>query len=243
MSLARRIAEQFVAPADGHAAHDRRTGAGGRERRADAGTPAGGPPVRAGAVASPRMHASVALLAPAGDAPALAAALALALARRERAAGAVVCVWSPASARALWRAPALPAAARLARTLAARGHAARGSGRLVVVELAASCEEAAAEALRVTAAAGAAGAAPTVIALAGPRAAAFDALLESQDLVVVAVAPGADPALARLAVAGLRRAVACEVPPPHPGRALAAAGVALLPAARRAVTVPVEALP
>jgi hypothetical protein len=240
MSTVRRIVEHFVAPAARGATPDRPTGAGGRERRADAGAPPGGPPERAGAVAPPRMPASVALLAPAGDAPALAAALALALARRERAAGAVVCVWSPAPARALWRAPALPAAARLARALAARGHAARGSGRLVVVQLAAGCEEAAAEALRVTAAAGAA---PTVIALAGPRAAAFGALLESQDLVVAAVAPGAEPALARLAVAGLPRAVACEVPPAHPGRALAAAGVALLPAARRALAAPVEALP
>jgi hypothetical protein len=186
------------------------------------------------------MPASVALLAPAGDAPGVAAALALALARRERAASAVICVWSPGGARVPWHAPALPAAARLARALAGRGHAARGAGRLVVVQLAVGCEEAASEALRVTAAAGAA---PAVIALAGPRAAAFDALLESQDLVVVAVAPGADPALARLAVAGLRRAVACEVPPAHPGRALAAAGVALLPAVRRALAVPVEALP
>jgi hypothetical protein len=239
MSLARRIAEHFVAPADGRATADGLTCADGRGRRADITTPAGGPPPRACAVAPPRTPASVALLAPAGDAPALAAGLALALARRERAATAVACVWSAAPARALWHAPALPAATRLARALAARGHAARGSGRLVLVRLAAGCEEAAAEALRVTAAAGAA---PTVLALAGPRVAAFDALLDAQDLVVVAVAPGAAPALARLAVAGLQRAVACEVPPAHPGRSLAAAGVALLPSARRALAVPVEAL-
>jgi len=238
MSLARRITEHFVAPADGRAPQDGLPRDKGRGRRADTITP-GGPPTRACAVTPPRTPASVALLAPAGDAPALAAGLALALARRERAATAVVCVWSLAPARALWRAPALPAAARLVRALAARGHAASGSGRLVVVRLSARCEDAAAEVLRVTAAAGAA---PTVLALAGPRAAAFDALLQAQDLVVIAVAPGADPALARLAVAGLERAVTCEVPPAHPGRSLAAAGVALLPSARRALAVPVEAL-
>ena len=109
----------------------------------------------------------------------------------------------------------------------------------MIVSLAARCEEAAAEAQRVIAAAGAA---PTVLALAGPRAAAFDDLLASQDLVVVAVAPGSDPALALLAVAGLERGVACEVPPAHPGRSLAAAGVLLLPSARRALSAPVEAL-
>ncbi len=88
----------------------------------------------------------------------------------------------------------------------------------------------------------AAGAAPTVLALAGPRAAAFDVLLDDQDLVVVAVAAGSDPALAQLAVAGLQRSVVCEVPPAHPGRSLAAAGVALLPSARRLLAAPVEAL-
>ena len=46
------------------------------------------------------------------------------------------------------------------------------------------------------------GAAPIVLALARPRAAAFDGLLDEQDLDVVAVAPGAHPALARLAVGG-----------------------------------------
>jgi hypothetical protein len=181
----------------------------------------------------------LALLAPPADAPALAAGLGLALARRERAPVAVVCVWSAGTSRPSWRAPALPAAARLAAALAARGHGARASGRLVVVRLAAGCEDAATEALRVTAAAGAA---PTVIALAGPRDAAFDAVLAQQDLVVLAAPAGSDPALARLAAAGLRRSVACEVPGPHPGRWLAAAGVALLPAARRALALPVEAL-
>lgn len=251
MSLARRVAEHFVAPADGPAAQDRVRGADGRaacdplpgadrhRSRADPVTSAGGPPTRACAVSPPRTPACVALLAPSADAPALASGLALVLAGRQRAPAAVVYLWSPAPARPLWRAPAVPAAARLARALAARGHAAHASGRLVVVRLAAQCDEAGAEAPLVMAAAGRA---PAVLALAGPRAAAFDALLDAQDLVVVAVPAGANPALARLALAGLERAVACEVPPAHPGRSLAAAGVALLPAARRALAVPVEAL-
>ncbi|MFP5361389.1 MAG: hypothetical protein ACLGI5_01515 [Thermoleophilia bacterium] len=227
-----------MSPADGCATREGLTSADGRRRRADT-APAGVPPTRACAVTPPRTPACVALLAPAGEAPALASALALALARRDGARTAVVCLWAPAPVRPLWREPALPAAARLAAALAGRGHRARASGRLALVRLEARCEQAAAEALRVAAAAGSA---PTVLALAGPRAAAFDAVLSAQDLVVVAVAPRSDPALARLALAGLERAVACEVPPPHVGRWLAAAGVALPPSARRALAAPVEAL-
>ena len=227
MSVARRIVEHFVSPADG------------RAMRADAAGPVGVPRTRACAVPPPRTPPVVAVLAPPADAPALGAVLGLALARRERTRVAVVCVWSPAPTRALWRAPALPAAIHLAAALAARGHDARGSGRLVVVRLAAQCEEAAAEVLRASAAAGSA---PVVLALAGPRAAAFDAVLAAQDLVVVALPPEADPALARLAVAGLERGVTCEIPPGHPARSLAAAGLALLPSARRALVAPVAAL-
>lgn len=234
MSLGRRLAEHFVAPAG-----EEPPRADERGRRADT-TAAGAPPTRARAVPPPRTPASVALLAAEGDAPALAAGLALALARRDRAPAAVVCLWvGGGSARPTWRAPALPAAARLASALAGRGHAARASGRLVTVRLAAAADRAATEALRVMAATGAA---PAVLALAGPRAAAFDALLDEQDLVVVAVAAGSDPALARIAVAGLQRGVACEVPPAHPGRSLAAAGIALLPSVRGALAAPVEAL-
>jgi hypothetical protein len=226
MSVARRIVQHFVSPADG------------RATRADA-RPVGVPPTRACAVPPPRTPSVVAVLAPPADAPALGAVLGLALARRERAPVAVVCIWSPAPTRALWRAPALPAAVRLAAALTARGHDARGSGRLVVVRLAAPCEEAAAEVLRASAAAGSA---PVVLALAGPRAAAFDAVLAAQDLVVVALPPESDPALARLAVAGLERGLTCEIPAGHPARSLAAAGLALLPSARRAFAAPVAAL-
>jgi hypothetical protein len=84
-----------------------------------------------------------------------------------------------------------------------------------------------------------------VLALGGPRAAAFDALLAEQDLVVVGARSGADPVVTRLAVAGLAgaaRACACEVPAARPARSLAAAGVALLPSARRALAGPVAEL-
>ena len=238
MSLARRVAEHFVLPADADPAHARGGRGPRRRRRADA-SPAGAPPTRACAVAPPRAPASLAVLAPAADAAALGAALALALARRERAPAALVCLWAPAGQRPSWRAPALPAAARVTRMLCARGHDARATGRLAVVRLAVPCEQAAAEAVRASAAAGSA---PTVLALAGQRAAAFEELLAQHDLVVVAIAPGADPALARLAVAGLERATTCEVPPAHPARSLATAGVALLPSARRALAAPVAVL-
>ena len=226
MTLARRIADHFVAPAQERPAlQDAEPRALPRSDRGLAATTRRPPP-------------AVAVLAPPADAPALAAALGLALARAYRTPIAVLCVWSAQPVRA-WRAPPLPAAARMAATLTGRGHDATAAGRLVAVRLAAAPDEAAAQALRVGAAAGVA---PVLFALAGPRAAAFDELLVLQDLVVVAVAPGADPALARLATAGLERTVTCDVPPAEPGRILAAAGLALLPSMRRAVAAPVAAL-
>jgi hypothetical protein len=85
-----------------------------------------------------------------------------------------------------------------------------------------------------------------VLAVGGPRHACFDALLGEQDLVVVATRAGADPVLARVAVDGLERcavpACACETPADAPARALAAAGIGLLPSARRALAPPVAAV-
>jgi hypothetical protein len=225
MSAARRLAEHFVIPA----------GQAGAPATVDFVTP-GEAPERVCAAPALRTPAGVAVLAAAPDAPALAAALGLALARVYRAPVVAVCVWGAARLpRAPWRAPALPAARRLAVALAARGHDARAAGRLAVVWLDGSDEEAALTARRVLAAAGAA---PTVLALGGPRTAAFDDLLAEQDLVVVGTRSGADPVLTRLAVAGLGgggRACACEVPATPPARALASAGVTLLPSARRAL--------
>lgn len=230
MTVGRRIAELFVAPAG-----ERRDHRGDRPRTlAGSGAGPGSRPATAGRRPPP----AVAVLASPADAPALAAALGLALARAHRSPVALLCLWSPHPTRG-WRAPALPAAARMAATLTARGHDASAAGRLVLARLCASPDEAAWQALRVGAAAGAA---PVILALAGPRARAFDELLALQDLVVVGMAAGADPALARLATAGLERAVTCIVPPADPGRILAAAGLALLPSTRRAVAAPVAAV-
>lgn len=229
MSVARRVLEHFVIPAG-----DLPPGAGqALVTREEASAPARAHP------APP----AVAVLAAAPDAPALGAALGLALARRRRAPVVAVCVWTAGrAALPVWRAPALPAARRLAAGLAARGYDARPAGRLAVVRLAGSDEDAAVAARRALAAAGAA---PAVLALGGPRAAAFDALLAEQDLVVVGTRRGADPVLTRLALAGLAgavRACACEVPAANPARSFAAAGVALLPSARRALAGPVAEL-
>jgi hypothetical protein len=230
MSIARRVAEHFLVPVDA-----------ARSLREDFATP-GEAPEPACAEWLPRTPPGVAVLAAASDAPALGAALGLALALARGAPVAAVCVWTPGVMRPARTAPALPAARRLAASLAARGHDARAAGRLAVVSLAGGGEAAAAEARRALAAAGSA---PAVLALGGPRDAAFDALLADQDLVVVATAGGADAVLARLVVAGLqetRRACVCELPAAHAARTLAAAGIGLLPSARRALAVAVAEL-
>lgn len=258
MSLRRSIVEHFVLPPAGRqpAAHEgaRRRG---RARRGAGAPPAGSPDTdpqqlgraedaRAAATAQ-RGHAdppAVGLLCPSADAPSFGAALGLALAARHRAPVVAVCLWTGETpAGAAWRAPAHPAARRLVANLVGRGHDARAAGRLVIVRLPADPAEAVAQARRASAAAGAT---PVVLTLGGPRLAAFDELLAEQDLVVVATAIGTDPALARLALAGVqsaaRRACLCEVPPARAQRSLAAAGLTLLPSTRRALAVPVEAL-
>jgi hypothetical protein len=178
----------------------------------------------------PFAPARVAVLCRPADA--LAVGGALALAARRGGGPAVVCAWSAGTPGP--SAPALPAGLRLAERLAARGHAARATGRLVVVALG---EDAGAEATRVGAACPEV---PVVCALAGPRDAALDGLLLAQERVLVAVAPADPPALAEVALGGLAalgaRAEALSVPAgAGPARALAAAGVALLPPLRAAV--------
>jgi len=236
MSLRRLVCEHFVAPAD-------ESGLGPCESFVSPGEDPDG----ACAVSVPRTPPGVGLLCGPADAPALGAALGLALARRHRAAAVAVCVWTGGGPlRVHWRAPALPSARRLVSGLAARGHDAVGAGRLVTVRLPAACDEAATEARRAAAVAASAGRAPTVLALGGPRVSAFDALLAEQDLVVVATRSGAAPVLARLAVQGLAAeavcACACEVPGAAPARALAEAGLLLLPSARRALAGPIGAM-
>jgi hypothetical protein len=232
MSLLRTVLEHFVVPPD-----NSRSAAHGDFVVHDEGSD------RACAEPAPRTPPGVAVLSAAVDAQTLGCALGLALASRRKAPVVAVCVWTgDLPAGSTWRAPALPAARRLAAVLRSREHDARAAGRLAVIRLPAAPDEAVAQARR---AAAAAGAAPTVLALGGPRVAVFDALLAEQDLVVVATSTDADPALARLAVSGLARtarACVCEVPPAHSARTLAAAGLTLLPSARRALAEPVDAL-
>jgi hypothetical protein len=201
-------------------------------------------PDRACAVTGPRTPPGVALLCGAGDASVLGAALGLLLAREQRCAVVAVCLWTGGQAsRPAWRAPAHPAARRMAGALRSRGQDARCAGRLVIVRLPDDADEAATAARRVAASTGSA---PTVLALGGPRVGSFDDLLADQDLVVVAPRSDADPALARLAVDGLASkalcACACAAPPGPPARAFAEAGLLLLPSARRALEGPIAAM-
>jgi hypothetical protein len=233
MSVLRTLRDHFVMPADDP-----------RSASHEAFVAPDEEPGRACAEPAPRTPPGVALLSAAADAQPLGAALGLVLASRRRAPVVLVCVWTTSSGGApSWRAPALPGTRRLVAALCARGHDARPAGRLALVRLAPQVDDAAAEARRAVAAAGVA---PAVLALGGPRVAAFDALLREQDLVVVAVPSGTDPALARLALAGLvsgaARACLCEVSRAHPARTIAAAGLTLLPSARRALAGPIEAL-
>jgi hypothetical protein len=239
MSLLRAVCEHFVTPVDRHTPRSR------PRDRIQTFVPPGEDPDWACAVPVPRTPPGVALLSGPRDASVLGAALGLVIAREQRAPAVVVCVWTGRpGCSAAWRAPALPAARRLAVALGGRGHDAHGAGRLVLVRLPDDADEAAGAAGRVRAAAGAM---PTVLALGGPRVGSFDDLLAEQDLVVVAPRSDADPILARLAVDGLTAqavcACSCEVPPAMgPSRTLAQAGLILLPSARRALAGPIGAM-
>jgi len=246
VTLLRAVCEHFVRPVERapDTGRSRRTPGPLRRGRPESFVPPGEDPDRACAATLPRTPPGIALLSGPGDASVLGAALGLLLAREQRSPAVAVCVWTGGRrARAGWRAPALPAARRLAAALRARGHQAYGAGRLAIVRLPDDADEAAAAASRASAAAGAA---PTVLALGGPRVASFDGLLAEQDLVVVAPRSDADPVLARLAVDGLAAAAmcacSCEVPPAPPARALAEAGLMLLPSARRALEGPLAAM-
>lgn len=182
--------------------------------------------------APPPAHA---VLASARDAAALGAALGLAVARERRAPCVLVCCWTGESGAGHgWRGPAGPAARRLAAGLMARGHDAVAAGRLVRVSLPCDADAAMAAARRAIAAAGTA---PTVLAIGGPREATVDALLAEQDHVLIAGRPGDGERLAALAAERLdhRDARACTVDPTPPARAIASAGLAVLPCLRRAV--------
>jgi hypothetical protein len=186
---------------------------------------------------------AVAVLCAADDARAVGVAVAALLARRARAACGIACIWTaPAPHRhPEAAAPAGRAARRLAATLAARGLDGRACGRAVAVALEADPAAALVGAGR---AAVSAGGAPGVLVLGGPRPAAFDTLLREQDRLLVLTRPGADPAVGALALGGLPAVgpppVACAVGLGPATRALAAAGLAVPAALRRAVDATME---
>ena len=167
---------------------------------------------------------SAAVCGPQADA--IGAALALLLRSRGPV---VVCAWSGAAQRA----SALPTvgARRLAASLQARDLEAAATGRLVVVQLDAEPHVAVTEAGR---AAAAAGDAPVVTAICGPRAPAFDGLLDGQDVTVVAAADAPDE-LVRLGVEALGHRAVAAPSLPATSAWLARAGLWATPAARRAL--------
>jgi hypothetical protein len=160
------------------------------------------------------------------------------LARRARAACALACIWTAPEAHRHpeARPPAGRASRRLAAALCARGLDALPCGRAAVVALPPDPGEAVAAAGHAMAAARAA---PAVLALGGPRAAAFDDLIAAQHRVLIVTRPDGAGAIGALAVDGLPAGG-----PPHEtcalalgavGRALAAGGLATPAALRRAL--------
>ncbi len=178
---------------------------------------------------------SVALLCTARQAPALGAAVGLALLEGRLAPCALVATWTglPAARRA--GVPARPVARRAAAGLTARGHAAAAAGRLVRVDLAADEREAAAEAMRLLAAAAGA---PALLVLAGPRGQALDELVAGRDRVLVALPDEGDRDLGELAISQLgERARLLECPLPALSAVAARTGL-MLPAALRSSVEP-----
>lgn len=133
---------------------------------------------------------------------------------------AVVAAWGSDVRLASGRAPTSAAARRLATRLAARGHEAQATGRLVHVLV----DDPASEMGRLTAAADAAS---CVAVLTGPRDERLDELLRTHDRVLLDV----DDEVAELALTSLAQA---DIPARHvrlgattePARTLAATGVA-----------------
>lgn len=200
--LAERLAEAFVAPA------------GEKPTRAQA-PPAAGPSVAVLCRSEQRWLAGATAAAAAGGRGAP-----------------LVAVWTgDAPALPPVALPATPAARRTATRLAARGHAARTSGRLVRLALPADPAAAAAEAARARAAADGA----VVVVLAGARDERLDWLVAAQDRVLVArdardadtdTTSVAELALRQLALDG-HRADELVLPASATARALAAGGVVL----------------
>jgi hypothetical protein len=137
-----------------------------------------------------------AVLAAAADLATAAGMLAAALRARHRAAAAVVCLPSPPLAGA----PALPAAARVARRLAGRDLECTAAGAVCRVHLPEDPAAFVVQAWRVLAAAEV----PAVVAIPR-RETVHDDLLSALDLVALATAPDGDETLADVAAASLER--------------------------------------
>ncbi|MEA2230155.1 MAG: hypothetical protein QOF04_3785, partial [Solirubrobacteraceae bacterium] len=129
----------------------------------------------------------------------------------------------------------------LADGLGGRGLDALACGRAATVRLPAEPAHAVAAARRATAAAGSA---PSVLVVGGARPTALDPILADRDRVVILARGGADPRVGALALAGLADIAAGATVQPlalGPGaRTLAAAGVAVPRALRRALAAALD---
>jgi hypothetical protein len=161
----------------------------------------GAAPRRGQPAAAAALAPSLGVLANPRDLAAVGIAAGHVLARRSPAA--VVILHAPGAAlpQPAVRAPARPAAARLAASLRARGLTADARGRLAIVDLTAEDVDPASAAARALAAASALS---TVLALA-VRDPDLDAHLAGQDAILVALPPSTDPALAELTAASAAR--------------------------------------
>lgn len=158
----------------------------------------------------------LAVVCAAHDVAARAAAVALAISARGPA---LALSWSPAEPGWAPRVPAIPAAARLAGSLHARGIEARASLRLVHAHVA--------DAAGARMALAASDRAPAVIGVAVPRTAAVDAVLAAMDGIVIALDGACLSTLATASAARLGPPVAEWTAALPPGAAaLARAGLA-----------------
>jgi hypothetical protein len=165
---------------------------------------------------------------------AIGAGLALVLRREWRSPAALVLHWAPGASEIAPRAVTAPAARRIAARLRSQGHRAWAAGRVAFVALPDDPALAAVEAGRATAAAGRA---PCVLVLAGPRPAEAEELLHLQDGILIVAPEDGDADLPAVASRGLAEsgldATVVASPFSGPARLVAAAGLAVTPAARR----------
>jgi hypothetical protein len=201
-------------------------------------SPAPPPPPGVGSAAAMSRHPAAAVLGtPAAVVP-MAAACAGELRARTGTAAALLCVWRPAPPPATDEAegsappaqsPAgatTPGARRLAARLTVHDLPATACGRLAWLALDPDPVPAASRVGRCIALAEA----PVVLAIAGPRPAAFEPLLAGFDVALAVLAPDVDPALRDLALATLGARERAVVAPlaPGPPRWAAMAGLARL---------------